>query len=187
MGGKAVLSGVRPKGKNGIEFDFSFQGKRHRPTIARVPSEANLRRAHKQPLADSCRPDGTLGAIQAFAALEGSDFVSGTGDGSYKATGFITVTTADISAGALGAHDRLNYVNSVGDLAVSPDDILNLQDALPAAFARNGTFTCCAPRTSHQRDSPHPNGEDSFLGRACFDSNLPRFSKRSADPDSSAR
>ena len=25
MGGKAVLSGVRPKGKNGIEFDFSFQ------------------------------------------------------------------------------------------------------------------------------------------------------------------
>ena len=79
MGGKAVLSGVRPKGKNGVEFDFSFQGKRYRPTIARVPSEANLRRAHKQLLADSGRlrsvrasalsifasrrPDGTLGAI----------------------------------------------------------------------------------------------------------------------------
>jgi hypothetical protein len=81
MGGKAVLSGVRPKGKNGVELDFSFQGKRYRPTIARVPNEANLRRAHKQLLADSGRlrsvrasalsifasrwPDGTLAQFQA--------------------------------------------------------------------------------------------------------------------------
>jgi hypothetical protein len=48
MGRKAILSGVQPKGKNRIQFDFEFGGKRYRPTVTRIPSEANLRRAHKQ-------------------------------------------------------------------------------------------------------------------------------------------
>jgi hypothetical protein len=71
-GWKSSLSGVRPKGKNGIEFDFSFQGKRYRPTIARVPDEANLRRAHKQLLADSSRlqPSPTPASHRRESALE---------------------------------------------------------------------------------------------------------------------
>jgi hypothetical protein len=31
-----------------IEFEFSFEGVRYRPTLKRVPTEANLRRAYKQ-------------------------------------------------------------------------------------------------------------------------------------------
>jgi integrase len=48
MGKKAVLSGIRAKGTDRIQFDFWFAGVRYRPTIDRTPSEANLRRAHKQ-------------------------------------------------------------------------------------------------------------------------------------------
>jgi integrase len=40
--------GVRPKGKNRIEFEFRYKGRRYRPTLLRVPSEANLRRASLQ-------------------------------------------------------------------------------------------------------------------------------------------
>ena len=48
MGKKATLSGVRARGPDRIEFDFLFEGVRYRPTLRRVPSEANLRRAYKQ-------------------------------------------------------------------------------------------------------------------------------------------
>ena len=48
MGKKATLSGVRARGPDRIEFDFLFEGIRYRPTLRRVPSEANLRRAYKQ-------------------------------------------------------------------------------------------------------------------------------------------
>ena len=48
MGKKAALSGVQPKGTDRIQIDFWFEGVRYRPTIERTPSEANLRRAHKQ-------------------------------------------------------------------------------------------------------------------------------------------
>jgi integrase len=48
MGRKAINSGVRPKGRHRIEFDFEFEGVRYRPTLKRVPSEANLRRAAQQ-------------------------------------------------------------------------------------------------------------------------------------------
>ena len=48
MGKKAELSGVRAKGTDRIEFEFHFEGARYRPTLKRVPNEANLRRAYKQ-------------------------------------------------------------------------------------------------------------------------------------------
>jgi integrase len=48
MGRKAILSAVRAKGRDRIQFDFELDGKRYRPTVDRIPSEANLRRAHKQ-------------------------------------------------------------------------------------------------------------------------------------------
>ena len=41
MGRKTGLSGVRGKG-NRIEIEFQFEGKRYRPTFARIPTEANL-------------------------------------------------------------------------------------------------------------------------------------------------
>src|SRR5260221_11220311 len=48
MGRKAERSGVRSLGKDRIQFDFEFEGKRYRPTIERAPSEGNLNRALKQ-------------------------------------------------------------------------------------------------------------------------------------------
>ncbi|MBS0422623.1 MAG: DUF3596 domain-containing protein [Proteobacteria bacterium] len=48
MGKKAERSGVSPLGKDRIQFDFEFEGKRYRPSIKRAPSEANLERALKQ-------------------------------------------------------------------------------------------------------------------------------------------
>jgi len=42
---------VRPKGHDGIEFDFYHEGKRYRITLPRLPNEAKLRRAEQQ-LAD---------------------------------------------------------------------------------------------------------------------------------------
>jgi integrase len=36
------------KGSDRIQFDFEFEGIRYRPSVARIPSEANLRRARKQ-------------------------------------------------------------------------------------------------------------------------------------------
>jgi hypothetical protein len=51
MGRKANLSGIRVQGSNRIQFDFEFEGVRYRPSLERIPNEANLRRAHQQ-LAD---------------------------------------------------------------------------------------------------------------------------------------
>lgn len=48
MGRKSLTSGVQAKGRNRIQFDFEFEGVRYRPTIERIPSEGNLRRAAKQ-------------------------------------------------------------------------------------------------------------------------------------------
>jgi integrase len=48
MGRKSITGGVRAKGRDRIQFDFEFEGVRYRPTVARVPTEANLRRARKQ-------------------------------------------------------------------------------------------------------------------------------------------
>jgi integrase len=48
MGRRAISGGVRTKGSNRIQFDFELGGVRYRPTVVRMPSEANLRRARKQ-------------------------------------------------------------------------------------------------------------------------------------------
>ena len=48
MGRKANLSGVRVQRSNRIQFDLVFEGVRYRPSIERIPNEANLRRAHQQ-------------------------------------------------------------------------------------------------------------------------------------------
>ena len=47
MGRKANLSGVRVQGSNRIQFDFVFEGVRYRPSLERIPNEANLRRAYQ--------------------------------------------------------------------------------------------------------------------------------------------
>jgi len=48
MGGRTLNRGVRAKGSDRIEFEFVYQGKRYRPSLIRVPSETNLRRAAEQ-------------------------------------------------------------------------------------------------------------------------------------------
>jgi integrase len=48
MGRRSISGGVRAKGRDRIQFDFEFEGVRYRPTLARIPTEANLRRARKQ-------------------------------------------------------------------------------------------------------------------------------------------
>jgi integrase len=48
VGRKSITGGVAPKGADRIELTFVFEGVRYRPTIKRVPSEANLRRARVQ-------------------------------------------------------------------------------------------------------------------------------------------
>jgi integrase len=48
MGKRAERSGVSPLGKDRIQFDFEYEGRRYRPTIERAPSEGNLNRAIKQ-------------------------------------------------------------------------------------------------------------------------------------------
>jgi Arm DNA-binding domain len=48
MGRRSVTGGVRAKGPDRIEFVFTYQGKRYRPSIFRKPTEANLRRARLQ-------------------------------------------------------------------------------------------------------------------------------------------
>ena len=48
MGRKSLTGGVCAKGPDRIEFTFRYQGKRYRPTLAREPTEANLRRARVQ-------------------------------------------------------------------------------------------------------------------------------------------
>ena len=48
MGKRSLFSGVQAKGTDRIEFDFEFEGTRYRPTLMRIPSEGNLRRAYKQ-------------------------------------------------------------------------------------------------------------------------------------------
>jgi len=48
MGRRSITGGVRAKGRNRIQFDFELEAVRYRPTLARIPNEANLRRARKQ-------------------------------------------------------------------------------------------------------------------------------------------
>ena len=45
MGRSPIRGGARPKGASRIQLDFNYAGMRYRPTIAAVPTEANLQRA----------------------------------------------------------------------------------------------------------------------------------------------
>ena len=47
MGKKSELSGIRARGSNRINLIYVC-GVRYRPTVKRIPNEANLRRAHQQ-------------------------------------------------------------------------------------------------------------------------------------------
>ena len=51
MGRRSISGGVRAAGPDRIEFTFTYQGKRYRPTLLRTPTEKNLLRARQQ-LAD---------------------------------------------------------------------------------------------------------------------------------------
>jgi len=48
MARRTLTGGVIAVGSRGIRFDFAFDGRRYRPSIAQVPTEANLRRAHQR-------------------------------------------------------------------------------------------------------------------------------------------
>jgi hypothetical protein len=48
MGRRSLTGGVRVKGDDRIEFTFVCKGQRYRPTLPRIPSEANSRRARQQ-------------------------------------------------------------------------------------------------------------------------------------------
>lgn len=45
MGRRSLTGGVTPIGRHRIQFDFTVDGRRYRPTLPWVPHEANLRRA----------------------------------------------------------------------------------------------------------------------------------------------
>lgn len=48
MDRRSLTGGVRAKGADRIEFTFHVEGVRYRPTVKRVPTEANLRRARRE-------------------------------------------------------------------------------------------------------------------------------------------
>ncbi|MGQ0637633.1 MAG: Arm DNA-binding domain-containing protein [Planctomycetaceae bacterium] len=67
MGRKSVTGGVRAKGKDRIEFTFTYGGRRYRPTLRRAPTEAILRRARVQLEAIKLRIDaGTFSFMDEF-------------------------------------------------------------------------------------------------------------------------
>jgi hypothetical protein len=45
MGRKSITGGVMPADPSRIQFDFSIDGQRFRPTLPWIPHETNLRRA----------------------------------------------------------------------------------------------------------------------------------------------
>jgi Arm DNA-binding domain len=45
MGRKSTTGGVTPLGHHRIQFDFTIDGQRYRPTLPWIPHEANLQRA----------------------------------------------------------------------------------------------------------------------------------------------
>ena len=48
MGKKSVTGGVTAAGRHRIRFDFSFEGRRFRPSTLQTPTETNLRRARQR-------------------------------------------------------------------------------------------------------------------------------------------
>src|SRR6266478_143278 len=48
MGKKSATGGVIAAGRHRIRFDFSFEGRRFRPSMLQTPTETNLRRARQR-------------------------------------------------------------------------------------------------------------------------------------------
>ena len=48
MGRRSTTGGVLPLGRNRIQFDFTLEGRRYRPSLPWTPTEANLRRAQER-------------------------------------------------------------------------------------------------------------------------------------------
>jgi integrase len=67
MGRKSETGGVRAAGDARIQFTFKFEGIRYRPTLLRIPTEANLRRAREQLTAMKARiATGTFSFAEEF-------------------------------------------------------------------------------------------------------------------------
>jgi integrase len=66
-GRRSLTGGVRPKGAGRIELEFTYQGKRYRPTLARKPTLPNLRQAHiKLASIDRAISEGTFDFAREF-------------------------------------------------------------------------------------------------------------------------
>ena len=80
MGRRSITGGVTPKGSDRIQFDFELDGVRYRPTLKRIPSEANLRRARKQLEEIKARiANGTFCFAEEFPDYRDLDEVVGAG------------------------------------------------------------------------------------------------------------
>ena len=82
MGRKSITGGREAKGLglDRIQFDFEFNGVRYRPTLARIPTEASLRRARKQLQDIKNRiADGTFWFAEEFPDFRDIEHVEGGG------------------------------------------------------------------------------------------------------------
>ena len=80
MGRRSITGGVRAKGRDRIQFDFEFESVRYRPTLPRIPTEANLRRARKQLEDIKARiADGTFVFAEEFPDFRDLEQVTGAG------------------------------------------------------------------------------------------------------------
>jgi integrase len=59
--------GIIPRGCRAIQYDFTFQGVRYRPSLRRTPTESNLRRAREHLSAiKQCIAAGTFQFVDEF-------------------------------------------------------------------------------------------------------------------------
>jgi len=67
MARRSINGGVRPKGAGRIELEFTYRGKRYRPTLAIKPTLPNLRQAHiKLASIDRAISEGTFDFAREF-------------------------------------------------------------------------------------------------------------------------
>lgn len=79
MGRRSLSGGVRAKGRDRIEFTFVYEGNRYRPTLPRMPTEGNLRRARQQLMDIKARIDaGTFNFLEKFPDYKFKDEVKGS-------------------------------------------------------------------------------------------------------------
>jgi integrase len=67
MSRRSLTGGVRPKGSDRIELEFTYRSTRYRPTLARKPTPANLRQAYvKLASVDRAISEGTFDFAREF-------------------------------------------------------------------------------------------------------------------------